>query len=211
MTTFRGIPAGAFEFYKELQDNNNREWWLEHKDRYQELVREPITLLLAELEHRFGPGRIFRPNRDIRFSLDKSPYKTAQGAFASIQEGMGYYLQISGEGLLVGAGYHSHTPAQLVRYRNSVDASGTGESLRHIIDTVSAAGFVVEGEKLKTIPRGYPRDHPRGELLKHKSLAASTELGCPDWLDSPAAAREIGTLWDELRPLVDWVGRYAAP
>ncbi|WP_104162206.1 DUF2461 domain-containing protein, partial [Arthrobacter sp. ZGTC212] len=169
MTTFRGIPAGAFEFYKELQDNNNREWWLEHKDRYQELVREPITLLLAELEPRFGPGRIFRPNRDIRFSQDKSPYKTAQGAFASIQEGMGYYLQVTADGLLVGGGYHSHTPAQLVRYRNSVDASGTGESLRHIIDAVSAAGFVVEGEQLKTVPRGYPRDHPRGGLLKHKS------------------------------------------
>lgn len=211
MTTFRGIPVGAFKFYKELQDNNNREWWLEHKDRYQELVREPITLLLAELEPRFGPGRIFRPNRDIRFSQDKSPYKTAQGAFASIQEGMGYYLQVSADGLLVGGGYHSHTPAQLVRYRNSVDASGTGESLRHIIDAVSAAGFVVEGEQLKTVPRGYPRDHPRGGLLKHKSLAASTDLGQPAWLDTPAAVQEIGALWDELRPLVDWVGRHAAP
>jgi uncharacterized protein (TIGR02453 family) len=211
MTTFHGIPAGAFEFYKELQDNNNRDWWLEHKDRYQELVRGPITLLLAELEPRFGPGRIFRPNRDIRFSQDKSPYKTAQGAFASIQEGMGYYLQVSADGLLVGGGYHSYTPAQLVRYRNSVDASGTGESCRHIIDAVSAAGFVVEGEQLKTVPRGYPRDHPRGELLKHKSLAASTDLGQPAWLDTPAAVQEIGALWDELRPLVDWVGRHAAP
>lgn len=211
MTPFQGIPAAAFDFYKELQDNNNREWWLEHKDRYQELVREPITLLLAELEPRFGPGRIFRPNRDIRFSQDKAPYKTAQGAFASVQEGMGYYLQVSADGLLVGGGYHSYTPAQLVRYRNSVDASGTGESLRHVIDAVSAAGFVVEGEQLKTVPRGYPRDHPRGELLKHKSLAASTDLGQPAWLDTPAAVQEIGALWDELRPLVDWVGRHAAP
>ena len=211
MTTFHGIPADAFKFYEELQDNNNRGWWLEHKHRYQELVREPITLLLAELEPRFGPGRVFRPNRDIRFSQDKSPYKTAQGAFASVQEGMGYYLQVSADGLLVGGGYHSHTPAQLVRYRNSVDASGTGESLRHIIDAVSAAGFVVEGEQLKTVPRGYPRDHPRGGLLKHKSLAASTDLGQPAWLDTPAAVQEIGALWDELRPLVDWVGRHATP
>jgi len=211
MTTFQGIPVGAFEFYKELQENNNREWWLEHKDRYQELVREPVTLLLAELEPRFGPGRIFRPNRDVRFSQDKSPYKTAQGAFASIQEGMGYYLQVSADGLLVGGGYHSHTPAQLVRYRNSVDASGTGESLRHILDAVSATGFVVEGEQLKTVPRGYPRDHPRGGLLKYKSRAASPDLGQPAWRGSPAAVQEIGARWDDLRPLVDWVGRYAAP
>ncbi|MGX1160009.1 uncharacterized protein (TIGR02453 family) [Arthrobacter sp. SLBN-100] len=211
MTTFQGIPAAAFEFYKELQDNNNREWWLENKDRYQMLVREPFIALLAELEPRFGPGKIFRPNRDIRFSQDKSPYKTAQGAFASIQEGVGYYLQISAEGLLVGGGYHSHTPAQLARYRNSVDASGTGESLRHIVAAVAAAGFMVEGEKLKTVPRGYPQDHPRAELLKHKSLSAATHLGQPGWLATPAAVQEIAALWDELRPLVDWVGRHAAP
>jgi uncharacterized protein (TIGR02453 family) len=211
MTTFQGIPAGAFAFYAELEDNNNREWWLEHKDSYTSLVRDPITALFAELEPRFGPGKIFRPNRDIRFSQDKSPYKTAQGAFASAQEGVGYYLQLSADGLLVGGGYHSHSPAQLVRFRNSVDASGTGESLRHIIDTVSAAGFAIEGEKLKTVPRGYDRDHPRGELLKHKSLSAGMELGQPAWLETPGAAQEIAALWEKLRPLVDWVSRHAAP
>ncbi|SEP79534.1 DUF2461 domain-containing protein [Arthrobacter sp. OV608] len=211
MTTFQGIPAGAFEFYQELQENNTREWWQENKDRYQTLVREPFLALLAGLEPRFGPGKIFRPNRDIRFSQDKSPYKTAQGAFASVQEGVGFYLQVSADGLLVGGGYHSHTPAQLARYRNSVDASGTGESLRHIVEAVAAAGFMVEGEKLKTVPRGYPQDHARAELLKHKSLSAATDLGQPAWLATPAALQEIAALWDELRPLVDWVGRHAAP
>lgn len=211
MTKFEGIPAGAFEFYAELEHNNNREWWLEHKDSYNTLVRDPVTTLLAELEPRFGPGKIFRPNRDIRFAQDKSPYKTAQGAFASAQEGVGYYLQISADGLLVGGGYHSHTPAQLARFRNSVDASGTGESLRRIVDGVAAAGFAVEGEKLKTVPRGYDRDHPRAELLKHKSLSAGMELGRPEWVGSPEAARKVAELWDQLRPLVEWVGRHAAP
>lgn len=211
MTTFQGIPAAAFGFYQELQDNNNREWWLDNKDRYQTLVRNPFLALLGQLEPRFGPGKIFRPNRDIRFSKDKSPYKTAQGAFASVQEGVGFYLQVSAEGLLVGGGYHSHTPAQLARYRNSVDASGTGEALRHIVETVAGAGFMVEGEKLKTVPRGYPQDHPRAELLKHKSLSAATDLGQPAWLATPAAAQEIASLWEELRPLVDWVSRHAAP
>ncbi|WPU08453.1 DUF2461 domain-containing protein [Pseudarthrobacter oxydans] len=211
MTTFQGIPAGAFGFYEELQDNNNREWWQELKDSYLSLVREPLSLLLAELEPRFGPAKLFRPNRDIRFSEDKSPYKTAQGAVASVQEGVGYYLQISADGLLVGGGYHSHTPAQLARYRNSVDASGTGESLRRILEAVAAAGFAVEGEKLKTVPRGYAREHPRAELLKHKSLSASVNLGRPDWLATPAAVQDIAGLWEDLRPLVDWVSRHAAP
>ncbi|MET3140538.1 UNVERIFIED_ORG: uncharacterized protein (TIGR02453 family) [Arthrobacter sp. UYEF2] len=211
MGTFQGIPVGACAFYAELENNNNREWWLEHKDSYNTLVRDPVTALLAELEPRFGPGKIFRPNRDIRFSQDKSPFKTAQGAFASSQDGVGYYVQVSAEGLLVGGGCHTSSPAQLARFRNSVDASGTGESLRHIVETVAAAGFVVEGEKLKTVPRGFDKDHPRAELLKHKSLSAGIQLGQPEWLDSPVAAQEIAGLWDELRPLVDWVGRHAAP
>ena len=211
MTTFQGITAGAFEFYEELQDNNNREWWQEHRDRYQSLVKEPLASLLEELEPRFGPGKLFRPNRDIRFSEDKSPYKTAQGAVAAVQEGVGYYLQISADGLLVGGGYHSHTPAQLARYRNSVDASGTGEVLRQIVEAVAAAGFAVEGEKLKTVPRGYAREHPRAELLKHKSLSASVTLGRQDWLGTPAAVQDIAGLWEDLRPLVDWVSRHAAP
>lgn len=211
MTTFHGIPTEAFAFYAELEHNNSRDWWLAHKDSYDQLVRGPVTALLAELEPRFGPGKIFRPHRDLRFSEDKSPYKTAQGAFASSQDGVGYYLQVGADGLLVGGGYHSHSPAQLARFRNSVDASGTGVSLRHIVDGVAAAGSAVEGEKLKTVPRGYDKDHPRAELLKHKSLSASMDLGQPEWVDSPDAARRVSELWDQLRPLVDWVGRHAAP
>lgn len=211
MDTFDGIPAAAIDFYAELEQNNNREWWLEHKSRYETLVREPLTALLAQLEPRFGPAKIFRPNRDIRFSQDKSPYKTAQGAVASFHEGVGYYVQLSADGLLVGGGCHSSSPAQLTRFRNSVDATGTGESLQQIIGNVVGAGFTVEGEQLKTVPRGFPRDHPRAELLKYKSLSAGQELGEPEWLSTPAAADEVARLWEQLRPLVEWVGRHAAP
>ena len=211
MNTFDGIPAGASGFYADLEQNNNRDWWLEHKARYESFVREPLTALLAELEPRFGPAKVFRPNRDIRFSQDKSPYKTAQGAVASFQEGVGYYVQLSADGLLVGAGCHSSSPAQLARFRNSVDATGTGESLDHIVHRLTAAGFTVEGERLKTVPRGFPREHPRAELLKYKSLSAGRELGEPGWLSTPAAAEEVGRLWEQLRPLVEWMSRHASP
>ena len=211
MSTFDGIPAAAAEFYAELEENNSREWWQAHSEVYRESVKEPLAALLAALEPRFGPGKMFRPNRDVRFSQDKSPYKTAQGAFASYQEGVGFYLQISADGLLVGGGYHSHSPAQLVRYRNSVDAAGSGGQLQHIVDAVAAAGFAIEGEKLKTVPRGFPKDHPRAELLKHKSLSAGVALGEPNWLRSSEAEREIAARWEQLHPLVDWVGRHAAP
>ncbi|MFW0773288.1 DUF2461 domain-containing protein [Paenarthrobacter nitroguajacolicus] len=211
MSTFEGIPTAAFRFYAELEENNNREWWLEHKKTYDAEVREPLAALLSELEPQFGTAKIFRPNRDIRFSQDKSPYKSAQGAFAANQEGVGYYVQISADGLLIGGGYHSHTPAQLARFRAAVDAPDSGEELQRIVDTVAAAGFAIEGEKLKTVPRGYDKDHPRAELLKHKSLSASVEVGQPDWLRTPTAQEEIAARWEELRPLVEWVGEHAAP
>lgn len=211
MSTFEGIPAAAISFYAGLEENNNREWWLEHKKTYDAQVKEPLTALLAELEPQFGPAKIFRPNRDIRFSQDKSPYKTAQGAFAAHQEGIGYYLQISADGLLVGGGYHSHTPAQLARFRAAVDAPASGEELQGIVHAVAAAGFAVEGEKLKTVPRGFDKDHPRAELLKHKTLSAGVELGEPRWLSTPAAKKEIAARWETLRPLVEWVSEHAAP
>lgn len=211
MSTFEGIPAAAFRFYEELEENNNREWWLEHKKTYDAEVREPLTALLAELEPEFGPAKIFRPNRDVRFSQDKSPYKTAQGAFAASKEGVGFYVQISADGLLIGGGYHSHTPAQLARFRAAVDSPASGEELRKIVDAVAAAGFAIEGEKLKTVPRGFDKDHPRAELLKHKSLSAGVEVGEPEWLATPAAREEIAARWETLRPLVEWVSEHAAP
>ncbi|MEV7635571.1 DUF2461 domain-containing protein [Pseudarthrobacter enclensis] len=211
MNTFAGIPQEAFLFYGEIENNNTREWWLDHKGTYESTVREPLEALLAGLEPEFGPAKLFRPYRDVRFSPDKSPYKTAQGAFATRQEGVGFYLQVSADGLLVGGGYHSHTPAQLGRYRAAADASASGAALQDLVDALAAAGFDVGGEKLKTVPRGFDRTHPRAELLKHKSLSAGVGLGRPDWVSTAAAGEEIANRWRALRPLVEWVGRYAAP
>ncbi|WP_026555880.1 DUF2461 domain-containing protein [Arthrobacter sp. 35W] len=211
MDTFTGIPAAAMAFYAELEENNNREWWLEHKDVYDGAVRGPLETLFAGLEPEFGPAKIFRPNRDIRFSADKSPYKTAQGAFAANHEGLGYYLQISADGLLVGAGCHSYSPAQLARYRSAVDAPVSGVELADVVDAVAQAGFRIEGEMLKTVPRGFDKEHPRAELLKHKSLSAAVMLGQPGWMDSPAAQGEVAALWTQLRPLVEWMAAHAAP
>jgi uncharacterized protein (TIGR02453 family) len=211
MTPFAGIPAAAFEFYAELEQNNNRDWWLDHKSTYDSAVKGPLTGLLEKLEPEFGEAKLFRPNRDIRFSLDKSPYKTAQGALAAVAEGTGFYVQLSADGLLIGGGYHTHTPAQLARFRSAVDAPSSGGVLQQIVGHVAALGFTVEGETLKTVPRGFAKDHPRAELLKHKSLAAGMLVGRPDWISTPDAAREVARRWEELRPLIEWIGRYAAP
>ncbi len=211
MDTFSGIPAAAMDFYTALEDNNNRPWWLEHKDTYDADVLAPLAALLRVLEPRFGPGKIFRPYRDMRFSSNKEPYKNAQGMFVSNYEGVGFYLQVSADGLLIGGGCHSFPPAQLSRYRAAVDASASGKVLTAIITALEHAGFVIEGQTLKTLPRGFPKDHPRAELLKHKTLSASAQLGTPSWLASESAQDRITEHWERLRPLVDWLIRYAAP
>lgn len=211
MTPFAGIPEAAFEFYAELEHNNTRDWWLEHKSTYDSAVKEPLAGLLEKLAPEFGEAKLFRPNRDIRFSADKSPYKTAQGAFASVAEGVGFYVQLDADGLLIGGGYHISTPAQLARFRSAVDAPSSGEVLQRIVEQAAAHGFAIEGETLKTVPRGFAKDHPRAELLKHKSLAAGMHVGRPGWISTPEAAREVAGRWEELRPLVEWISRYAAP
>jgi len=211
METFTGIPTAASAFYAELEDNNNRDWWLAHKATYDAVVRLPLESLLAGLAPVFGPAKLFRPNRDVRFSPDKSPYKTAQGAFVSNHEGVGFYLQVSADGLLLGGGFHSTSPAQLARYRTAVDAPVSGDALAGIAQALSESGFSVDGDRLKTVPRGFPKDHARAELLKHRTLSASMHLGQPDWMETAGARNEVARRWEQLRPLVDWTIRYAAP
>ncbi|WP_125615228.1 DUF2461 domain-containing protein [Specibacter cremeus] len=211
METTAGIPAAAFDFYARLEQNNNRDWWLAHKESYDDDVRVPLLALLAQLEPLFGPARVFRPYRDTRFSADKTPYKTSQGAHLSNHEGVGFYLRIGAGGLMLGGGFHSAAPAHLARYRTAVDASVSGEALALIVETLRAAGFEPGPPELKQVPRGFPRDHPRAVLLRCKTLSASTDLGVPDWLDTADAAHRIATELERLRPLVDWVLRYATP
>ncbi|GAA4658553.1 DUF2461 domain-containing protein [Arthrobacter cryoconiti] len=211
MNTFTGIPFAAATFYAELAKNNNRHWWLAHKDIYDSAVRLPLESLLAQLAPVFGQSKFFRPYRDKRFSPDNSPYKTEQGVFASNYEGVGFYLRVSAAGLSTGGGYHSYSPAQLARYRTAVDAPVSGEILVKIVKSLVEEGFTIDCESLKTVPRGFARDHPRADLLRHKTLSASTLPGLPKWLDTPAAAQEVAARWEQLRPLVDWIVRYAAP
>lgn len=211
MDTFTGIPAAAVAFYAALEANNSKAWWLEHKDGYDADVRLPLQALLRGLEPVFGPGRLFRPYRDMRFAPGGGPYKTAQGLFAGGHEGVGFYLQVDAGGLLVAGGCRSFPPAQLSRFRAGVDASASGSALSGIVAALESAGFTIEGQALKTVPRGFERDHPRGSLLRQKTLSASIRLGTPDWMDSALAVDAVSDYWGRLRPLVDWIVRHAAP
>lgn len=208
MSSFEGFPSEGLAFYAELEQNNTREWWLEHKDVYERAIRGPMVALLDELSAEFGEGKAFRPNRDIRFSKDKSPYKTAQGGYAATSEGTGYYLHLDATGVVVGAGCHMATPPKTARLRSAVDAPGSGEELERIVETLQRAGYQIEGEQTQRVPREFSADHPRAALLKHKSLTAGKSLGTPEWLDTPEALDHIRAHWTELRPLVDWLSEH---
>src|SRR6059036_967531 len=112
---FRGWPAEALEFFEGLEADNSKSYWQANKGVYETLVRGPMEELLAELAPEFGEGRIFRPYRDVRFSADKSPYKTHMGAM--LGEG---YVQLSSGGLGLGCGMWEMAPDQLDRYRHAV-------------------------------------------------------------------------------------------
>ncbi|WP_138417562.1 DUF2461 domain-containing protein [Sinomonas gamaensis] len=208
MSAFEGFPSESLAFYAELEENNTREWWLDHKDVYERAIRGPMLALLDELSGEFGEGKAFRPNRDIRFSKDKSPYKTAQGGYAATSEGTGYYLHLDATGIAVGGGCHMATPPKTARLRSAIDAPASGEELERIVEALRGAGYSIEGERTQRVPREFEADHPRAELLKHKSLTAGKVLGAPEWLDTPEALDRIRAHWTELRPLVEWLNEH---
>lgn len=207
---FTGFPIWGVEFYQDLEEDNTREFWATHKPQWQKDVRDPMRALVDELEDEFGPARLFRPNRNLRFSADKSPYKTHQAALAGRAKGAGWYLQLGGDGLVVGGGFRAHSPAETARYRAAVDASSSGLELERIVTTLEAAGFTIEGATLKTKPKGFDADHPRLELLRRKEMMALRRVGTPDWLTTPQALAEVRTSWRELRPLTEWVLEHVA-
>ncbi len=127
--TFRGWPSEALEFYEGLSADNSKTYWTAHLSVYETQVRGPMDELLAALEPEFGSGKIFRPYRDVRFSKDKSPYKTHLGAWLEA----GGYLQLSADGLAAGCGMYQLAPDQLDRYRRAVADDRTGGELTDLI------------------------------------------------------------------------------
>jgi len=208
MAKFTGFPAEAVRFYEQLEQDNSKAFWEANKATYDAAVRDPMRALLDELAEEFGEVSIFRPYRDIRFSNDKSPYKTYQGGFAAVHPGVGYYVHLDANGLMAGGGFHSHTPAQVDRYRHAVDDEGSGKALATAVARLEKAGFVIEGERLKTKPKGYDADHPRIELLRHKSLTAALPFGVAPWLPTREALTRVRKAWTALKPLNAWIDEY---
>ncbi|MBF9067362.1 DUF2461 domain-containing protein [Streptacidiphilus fuscans] len=201
--SFQGWPAEALEFFEGLEADNSKTYWTSHKDAYERCVREPLEQLLEELAPAYGEGKIFRPYRDVRFSPDKSPYKTHIGA---ILEGGGY-VQLSAEGLGAGSGRYVMSPGQLARYREAVSDERRGATLEAVLAKLTRGGEIalMSHDRLKSAPRGYPKDHPRIELLRNKSLAAWRQWPVEPWLGTAEAKKRVVQFLKATRPLNEWL------
>ena len=198
-------------FYEELEAENTRAWWDAHKAVYADAVLAPFRALAEEVEAEFGPLHVFRPYRDVRFGTDKTPYKPAQGAVTEGPGGTHYYVPVGATGLFVAAGYHHPAADQLERYRAAVDDDRTGPELERLVAERRAAGDELGGEALKTAPRGFPRDHPRVELLRHKGLTTGRSFPPAKWLSTRSALDRITGVWRSARPLTDWLDTHVGP
>ena len=209
---FEGFPEEGFRFFRELAVNNNREGFAEHKQEYIDFLQTPALSLVVELGERLksdfpriayglrtnGAGSIMRIYRDIRFSKDKTPYKTHIGI--NFWEGPqkkgspGFHFFMDTEGAAFYGGYHVFPKEYLTAYRDSVAGERSGENLRKALDKmVKNKGFEFGGEQLKRVPPGYDKESLRGDLLRYQGLWIKSSrldlntLSSPSLVDTCAA------------------------
>ncbi len=209
--SINGFSLAATQFFEDLEDQNTREFWLSHKDVFEREVREPMAALLDSVPEEYQPFKVFRMNRDVRFSADKSPYKTTQGAAHGVPGGV-YYLHLDASGLMVACGSYMMPPDELERYRQAVVDDSSGKELSEILAALRRRRSLRVGpggaEPLKTAPRGFPRDHPRADLLRQKGVIAMRTRASSDLQNGARVRTFVVETFDMCSDLVDWLKRY---
>ena len=206
---FEGFPRETFSWFAGLEADNSKLYFTAHRDTYDDVVRGALETMLEQLADELGGHvKMFRQHRDIRFAADKSPYKTTTyGLIVERPDSLAaLYAQLSASGLFAGTGYHVLAADQLTRFRDGIADDTAGPALEKAIATAEAAGIETFGEALKTAPRGYPRDHPRVRLLRHKSLIAGRRLGpVAKGIARDAALEHTRATWAACVPLNAWL------
>lgn len=205
-TGFQGFGEAAVEFYDGLEVDNSKAYWTDHRGVYETHVRVPMQELVTACEAEFGPGKIFRPYRDVRFSSDKTPYKSHCGATVG-----GLYVQVGADGVLAAGGYYQMASDQVARFRTAVDDDRRGTDLERRLTAVRGEGVTVGGDMLRTRPRGVDPEHPRLELMRHKSLVGSRTWAPDDVLHEAGTLARVAGVWRALRPLVEWLDDHVGP
>jgi len=206
---FTGFPVAALDFYDDLEMDNTKSFWAAHKDTYETAVRAPMTALVSRLEPEFGPAKVFRPYRDVRFAKDKTPYKSHQGAFVAAGPATGWYVEVAAPGVRVGVGYYRAEPVRLAAIRAAIADARTGPELEGLLADLTGRGWTLGGDQLKTAPRGYDAGHPRIDLLRYRSMTLGRSYGFEPVVHTPELADRVREDWRAARPFVEWVQRAA--
>ena len=212
--TFAGFGAGAVGWFEGLERDNSKRYVDATRSTLEDDVRGPFAEMLAELSGEFGGDvHMFRQHRDVRFSPDKSPYKTRTYGllYAVPKSAAALFAQISAQGLYAGTGYWRMAGDQLERYRSAVLDDAVGAALVGALEAVIADGLELGPSALKTAPRGLPRDHPRVELLRYKDLIAGRTLPPGPALLTHAALDHVAATWRAAGPLTAWLDERVGP
>jgi uncharacterized protein (TIGR02453 family) len=217
---FSGFPREGLSFLRKLKKNNNRPWFQKHKQEFEEVVRFPMQCLVAslgaEMSHdapdiEFNPKRsIFRIYRDVRFSRNKSPYKTHIAASFQPrgrkggEESPGLYLHIEPGQVFIGAGLYMPNGDQLKAIRNAIvkDPGTFLEIIRNRRFKKEFGG--IQGDRLQKAPLGFPKDHPMIEHLRNKQFFVGKELEDAVSL-KPGFVDQVAGYFRISLPLVRWL------
>lgn len=222
-----GFTKDSITFLRALRRNNRREWFNAQRERYERSVRRPLAELVEEMDARFAsfapemsgdPKKsVFRIHRDVRFSADKSPYKTyaacwfyhrdaGKGVGGSTPHGgAGFYFHIEPGASMAAGGLWMPPPESLRRVRQALSddhASFAGTVRSRAV--AKRFGALTDEAKLRRVPRGFDADHPAADWLKYRSFTLSRIL-TPDEVLSPALADILERDYHGLLPFVRWL------
>lgn len=222
MAQFNGFPKEYFSFFNKLKQNNSKEWFEKHRGEYDEFVMHPAREFVTEMGEKLRKiapeinaipkinKSLFKINRDVRFSKDKSPYKTYMGIWLwegsrKRMECSGFYLHVENKHVLIGVGIKDFSKPLLDRYRQAVVDKKQGAALRRAVKKVAAKGYLIAGKHYKKVPRGYDADHPNAEYLLYNGLTARIEEKVPDAFYSEALIEHAYTHYKNMLPLHLWL------
>jgi uncharacterized protein (TIGR02453 family) len=201
---FSGWTGDFRGFFLGLKANNTKAYFQAHRRQYEEVVKAPMIALLSELEGEFGPARLSRPNRDIRFAADKSPYKT--NIYASARDGG--YVALDAAGLTAAGGRYMMDAAQLARYRAAVADDASGKKVVALVEALREKGYDLSDPELKRVPPPFGKDHPRGDLLRLKQVIYWRRWDAGRWIATTEALDRVREAWRDGAGLSAWVTKY---
>jgi uncharacterized protein (TIGR02453 family) len=202
-------PPEAIDFLRELEDNNDREWFRANRARYDSDLMAPARAL-AEKLGKLGEPHFFRPYRDTRFRPGP-PLKEQLGVGIGHAGAGGYYFELSLDGLFVGAGMHHPATDQLERFRAAIADERRARRFESVLGKAQTAGLQLAGPELKRAPKGYSPDHPRIERLRLKTITVHRRHDLEPWLHTPECDERVATELTSARPLVTWLAETVGP